>query len=118
MTQIVDNQTIAKPTDQAKLANYHLQLNELSKTKANAHAQLAEAFYKTNDFIQCEYSLTVSMKIWERLLARHDKTIIPLLESAYDRLKLCYEALGKNQMATNMESRKAKLHNTNNNNKA
>ncbi|KAI8876088.1 hypothetical protein K501DRAFT_262735 [Backusella circina FSU 941] len=108
MTQIVDNQAITKPTDQAKLPNYHLQMNELSKTKANAHAQLAEAFYKTHDFMQCESSLTVSIKIWEKLV-RHDTSIIPLLTSAYDRLKLCYEALGKNQMANNIESRKTKL---------
>ncbi|OAD78473.1 hypothetical protein PHYBLDRAFT_163578 [Phycomyces blakesleeanus NRRL 1555(-)] len=118
IAQIIDNQRIVKPTDDidASQSTYDSQIRELNKLKADAHSQLADAYFKTANHVQCEASLTWSVKIWERLI-KQDKTtkttanddIKPLLLNAYDQLKECYEALGKPSMAKHMETRKAKL---------
>ncbi|KAI9027155.1 hypothetical protein CLU79DRAFT_717207 [Phycomyces nitens] len=111
IAQIIDNQRIVKPTIDSCQSTYDIQTRELAKLKADAHSQLADAYFKTANHVQCEASLTLSVKIWERL--QKDQTnnadIRPLLLNAYDQLKECYEALGKPSMAKHMETRKTKL---------
>ncbi|CDH51563.1 predicted protein [Lichtheimia corymbifera JMRC:FSU:9682] len=61
--QIVDNQ---RPPD-----NDPMRLNII---RADAHAQLADAYHKVQNWIQCEASLMVAVKIWERMLETPEET--------------------------------------------
>ncbi|KAI9482530.1 hypothetical protein BDB00DRAFT_879127 [Zychaea mexicana] len=92
--QIVDNQ---QTQDKKKTA--------LDPVRAQAHAQLADAYFKTQQWVQCEASLTLAVKIWEK---DRDSNATSLAH-AYDQLIPCYETLGKQKMAEYMEQRKAKL---------
>ncbi|KAI8978438.1 hypothetical protein BDB01DRAFT_799867 [Pilobolus umbonatus] len=114
IVQILDNQTIQRPPkeDKARLPHYYQQINELHKVQANAHFQLAEAQYQVYDFIACESSLTLSVKLWEKLLhynPGYQSELRPLLIKSYETLKLCYDAMGKSQLAMYMDTRKNKL---------
>ena len=91
--QIVDNQrTDNKPG--------------LDQIRAQAHSQLADAYFKAQQFVQCEASLNLAVKIWEKAKTT---TTTDYLLSAYDQLVGCYEALGKSKMIEYMQQRKAKL---------
>ncbi|KAI7862392.1 hypothetical protein BDF14DRAFT_100405 [Spinellus fusiger] len=113
MVQWVENQSITKvvDADEAQRSLYQKQTLQLSLLKADAHAQLADAFFKAKNHVQCEASLTFSIKIWERLMKQKEspQEIPLLLSNAYDQLKECYEVLGKTSMACHIETRKIKL---------
>ena len=110
----MDNQRLIKPDkgDKVKLNAYYQQYNELRKIQANAHYQLADACYHIKDFVTCESSLTLAVKQWEKLVLHnpeYQNELSPLLLRSYETLKLCYEAMGKLQMAQYMDTRKTKL---------
>lgn len=101
--QIVDNQRLPD--------NDTMPLNTI---RADAHAQLADAYYKVQNWIQCEASLMVAVKIWERMLEMPEEsdgklTAKTRLGEAYDILRTCYNTLGKSRLAELMEKRKSKL---------
>ncbi|KAG0169992.1 hypothetical protein DFQ28_002720 [Apophysomyces sp. BC1034] len=114
IAQIVDNQQLTKPsgTSEEDRHRYEKQKNELDKVKADAHAQLADAYFKIGNYINAEASLSFSVAIWEKLLQRQQQDVPDIrsfLLKAYDRLKECYEIMDKQKMATFMEARKSKL---------
>lgn len=112
IVQIVDNQKLDRPSrdeGQAKLDHYYQQLNQLRKVKADAHAQLANAYFQTQQFILCESSLILSVKIWEKLVQHSSEDFSVQLKSGYSQLKACYEAMGKNQLAQHADNKLAKL---------
>ncbi|KAF7725887.1 hypothetical protein EC973_009219 [Apophysomyces ossiformis] len=118
IAQIVDNQRLTKPqgTTDAEKSRYEKQSIELNKVKADAHAQLADAYYRIGNYVNAEASLSFSVDIWEKLLQRQtqqnaneEADIRAFLLKAYDRLKECYEVLDKQKMASYMEARKSKL---------
>lgn len=101
--QIVDNQ---RPPE-----NDPMRLNII---RADAHAQLADAYHKVQNWIQCEASLMVAVKIWERILETPEEsdgkmTARTRLGEAYDILRICYDTLGNRRLAELMEKRKSKL---------
>jgi hypothetical protein len=114
IVQIVSNQRLERPTSASedKQQHYYQQLNELSKVQADAYAQLADAYFQTQQFITCESNLILSVKIWERLL-KHDPASIEItklrLKIAYKQLSEAYEAMGKTQLAQHMESKLERL---------
>ena len=101
--QIVDNQR--SPDDDPMPLNI---------IRADAHAQLADAYYKVQNWIQCEASLMVAVKIWERMLEMPEETdgkmtALTRLGNAYDLLRICYGSLGNSRLAELMDKRKSKL---------
>ncbi|CAO3656486.1 unnamed protein product [Mucor fragilis] len=115
IVQIVANQRLERPSSTATediKQRYYQQLNELSKVQADAYAQLADAYFQTQQFVTCESNLILSVKIWERLL-KHDAastdTIRPRLKAAYKQLEEAYEAMGKTQLAQHMATRLDRL---------
>ncbi|KAG2219099.1 hypothetical protein INT45_005830 [Circinella minor] len=96
--QIVDNQHTDNKT-------------ALDQIRAQAHAQLADAYFKAQQFIQCEASLNLAIKIWEKATNTKspETTTINYLLSAYDQLIECYEVLGKSKMIEYIKQRKTKL---------
>ncbi|KAG1462068.1 hypothetical protein G6F46_001091 [Rhizopus delemar] len=108
IVQIIDNQKLERGSDKDR---YYRQLNEYRKVQSRAHFDLGEAYFKTQDFISSEISLSIAVKSWEKLL-KYENTVEfkKDLSIAYDYLKICYESMGKHQLAQYMESRKAKLH--------
>lgn len=101
--QIVDNQ---RPPE-----NDPMRLNII---RADAHAQLADAYYKVQNWIQCEASLMVAVKIWERMLETPEETDGKMtartrLGEAYDILRICYDTLGNRRLAEMIDQRKSKL---------
>ncbi|KAI9270527.1 hypothetical protein BDA99DRAFT_534639 [Phascolomyces articulosus] len=76
--QIVDNQQ----TDSKKA---------MDQIRAQAHVQLADAYFKSHQFVQCEASLSIAVKLWEKSRLDNQQH----LASAYDQLKACYETLEK-----------------------
>lgn len=74
-----------------------------AETRARAHARLADAYYKTQQFIQCEASLTYAVKLFEKSDNSNDE-----LDQAYAQLRDCYDALGKRQLAEHIETRRQK----------
>lgn len=113
IVQIVANQRLERPTSASEdKQHYHQQLNELSKVQADAYAQLADAYFQTQQFIACESNLILSVKIWERLL-KHDPASIETtklrLKTAYKQLSEVYEAMGKTQLAQHMEIKLERL---------
>lgn len=113
IVQIVANQRLERPTSASEdKQHYYQQLNELSKVQADAYAQLADAYFQTQQFITCESNLILSVKIWERLL-KHDPASIETtklrLKTAYKQLSEVYEAMGKTQLAQHMEIKLERL---------
>ncbi|KAI9360687.1 hypothetical protein BD770DRAFT_384628 [Pilaira anomala] len=111
IVQILENQKLEKPKgDQDKLG-YYKQYNQLRLVQADAHAQLAEAYFKTQQFISCESSLLKSVKIWEKLVQHGNVTgdLRPQLTQAYIQLQESYEAMGKAQLAQHIENKLARL---------
>ncbi|KAI8350346.1 hypothetical protein EDC96DRAFT_519641 [Choanephora cucurbitarum] len=111
MVQIVDSQRLEKPTDPQNKTPYYSQLNELQKLKADAYSQLAFAYLKTHQFVQCESWLTSSIKLWEKLI-RYDPQGQPSLMVAYEALIECYMAMGKDHLAQHIQTRLCKLKET------
>lgn len=95
--QIVDNQ---RPEPEHRDA--------MDTVRAQAHAQLAEAYFKTFQFTLCESQWMLALDIWEKRVS-DDASLRESLLHAYDQLKSCYETLGKTQMAHYMDKRKSKL---------
>jgi hypothetical protein len=109
IVQIVEHQKLDRPSDPTKQSHYYQQLNELRKVKADAYAQLADAYFQTQQYILCESSLLVSVKLWENLV-RHDALQeTGALRLAYEQLKICYEQMGKIQLAQHMETKLSRL---------
>jgi hypothetical protein len=112
IVQIIDHQKLDRPNrdeDAIKQQHYYRQLNELRKVKADAYAQLADAYFQTQQYVLCESSLLVSVKIWENLV-RHDALQeTSALKLAYEQLKACYEQMGKTQLAQHMETKLSRL---------
>ncbi|CEP14659.1 hypothetical protein [Parasitella parasitica] len=113
IVQIVANQRLEKPSPTTKdKQHYYQQLNELSKVQADAYAQLAAAYFQTQQFISCEANLILSVKMWEKLL-RHDPASIDTtklrLKAAYKQLAEAYAAMGKLQLAQHMEAKLERL---------
>lgn len=112
IAQIIDNQKLERPAreeGQEKLEHYYQQLNQLRKVKADAHAQLADAYFQTQQFILCESSLIQSVKIWEKLVQHSSEDFSVPLKKGYLQLKACYEAMGKNQLAQHMDTKLSRL---------
>ncbi|KAI8377792.1 uncharacterized protein BYT42DRAFT_571716 [Radiomyces spectabilis] len=113
MAQIVDNQQIGPSSPSSPSSQTPEQRRQqqylLDKLKADAHARLADAYYKTGRFIESEASLSLSVKLWETLMSKGYDDVRPLLMKAYDSLGQCYEALHKPQMVKHMQTRKQKL---------
>jgi hypothetical protein len=109
IAQIVDNQKLARPAREEPQDNYYAQLNQLRKVKADAYAQLADAYFKTQQFVLCESSLLSSVKIWEKLVQHTNEDLSVQLKAGYKQLKACYEAMGKTQLARHMETKLSKL---------
>ncbi|KAI8147941.1 hypothetical protein BJV82DRAFT_575087 [Fennellomyces sp. T-0311] len=76
----------------------------LDQIRAQAHAQLADAYFKSHQFIQCEATLTIAVKIWEKSNSSRQQLL-----NAYGLLKACYETMGKQKLADYMDQRKVKL---------
>ncbi|KAI8644983.1 hypothetical protein BD408DRAFT_412459 [Parasitella parasitica] len=113
IAQIVANQRLDKPSLATNdKQHYYQQLNELSKVQADAYAQLADAYFQTQQFILCESNLILSVKMWERLLrydpASTDTTKLRL-KAAYNQLAEAYKAMGKLQLAQHMEIKLKKM---------
>lgn len=120
VVQIVDNQKLDKPdpetlkTDNYQRQKYHKQLNELRKVKADAYANLADAYFHTQQFVVCETSLLISVKIWEKLKQYEPNEIEASnahLKAAYQQLLEAYEAMNKPHMAQHMANKLSKLDN-------
>jgi hypothetical protein len=103
IVQIIENQRLDKPNGNKE--HYYQQFNQLRIVKADAHAQLADAYFKTQQFILCESSLLTSVKIWEKLVQHNDQDFSTQLKHGYGQLKTCYEAMGKNQLAQYMDTK-------------
>lgn len=110
IAQIVDNQKLDRPPPEEPQENYYQQFNQLREIKADAYAQLADAYFKTNQFVLCENSLLSSVKIWEKLV-QHSKgeDFTRQRRAGYEQLKACYEAMGKTQLSQHMETKISKL---------
>ncbi|KAI8982213.1 hypothetical protein BDF20DRAFT_912408 [Mycotypha africana] len=115
IVQIVENQTLEKPSlsaSQQEKDKYYKRLNELRKVQADAYAQLADAYFRTQNFILCESNLSIAVKHWEKLL-EHDASSVKYcqtrLKDAYEQLAEAYEQMGKENLAQHMKTRKAKL---------
>lgn len=113
IVQIVANQRLERPASASEdKQHYYQQLNELSKVQADAYAQLADAYFQTQQFITCESNLILSVKIWERLV-KHDPASVETtklrLKTAYKQLSEAYEAMGKTQLAQHMEIKLERL---------
>lgn len=107
IVQIIDNQRLEK-TNNRDL--YFRQLNEYRKVQSRAHFDLAEAYFKTHDFILSEASFSIAVKNWEKLMEHEEQAEVKeLLSKSYDYLKTCYEAMGKDQLAYFAEVKKNKL---------
>ncbi|KAI8097977.1 uncharacterized protein B0P05DRAFT_522811 [Gilbertella persicaria] len=118
IVQIVESQRLGeKPTEPEKRQGYYKQFNELRKIKAEAYAHLADAYFKTQQFVQCESSLLISVKIWEKLVqhepeeAEHSNK---QLQIAYKQLYACYKAMGKTQLAEHIQTKLSRLFDTKN----
>ncbi|KAI9323085.1 hypothetical protein BX666DRAFT_2021848 [Dichotomocladium elegans] len=87
----------------------------LDLVRADAHYQLGGAYFRANQFQQCEASLMISVKLWENHQRRQpkqekgEKSFFDRLSSSYDMLATSYESLGKQQLAEQMGKRKLKL---------
>lgn len=100
--QIVDNQRIDGDDTDAKR-------DALDTIRAQAHIQLADAYFKTLQFTQCESSLSLAVKIFEKQMQRDIIIDRNQLARAYEQLHDCYDALGKHQLADFMDERRQKL---------
>ena len=109
IAQIVENQTLVKPTEKEGLDHYYQQLNQLNKVKADANAQLGNAYFQTQQFILCESVLLRSVKLWENLVQHTTENFNPQLKASYQQLKTCYESLGKTQLAQHMDIKLSKV---------
>ncbi|KAI7900998.1 uncharacterized protein BX663DRAFT_553635 [Cokeromyces recurvatus] len=119
VVQIIDHQQLDRPsrevmqTDPKRKAAYYEQLNELRKVKAEAYAQLADAYFKVHNFISCETYLLFSVKIWENLIEherlRIDSSYEERLKIAYKQLLDAYEAMGKSNLAYHIKVKLKKL---------
>ncbi|ORY91234.1 hypothetical protein BCR43DRAFT_498735 [Syncephalastrum racemosum] len=77
------------------------------ETRARAHVRLANAYFKTQQFIQCEASLTHAVKLYEKS-DNNNNDNGEELDQAYAQLRDCYDALGKRQLAEHIETRRQK----------
>lgn len=111
IVQIVEHHKLDRPdrNDATKKQRYYQQLNELRKVKANAYAQLAGAYFQTQQYVLCESSLLVSVKIWENLALHDALQDTGVLRLAYEQLKASYEQMGKTQLAQHMETKLSRL---------
>jgi hypothetical protein len=115
ITQIIDNQKLdkkpLKSEGKEKLNGYYKQLNQYQKVKADAHAQLADAYFKTRQYMLCESTLLFSVKIWEKLVLHTNEEFTLQLKGGYEQLKVCYENMGKLQLAQHIDNKLIKMKN-------
>lgn len=109
IVQIIDNQKLVKPSRDEPKDAYYKQFNQLRKVKADAYSQLADAYFHTQQFIICENTLLVSVKIWEKLVQHTNEDCTLQLKKGYEQLKTCYEDMGKLQLAQHIENKLDRL---------
>ncbi|ORX55018.1 hypothetical protein DM01DRAFT_1335309 [Hesseltinella vesiculosa] len=102
LAQLVDN-AMAPADDQQRVAHCLCQ--------ADCHFKLGYAFQRTGNYIQAEASLTMTMRLVEKLIKQQQATEASRqrLVATYDLLIECYHMMGKYHLERGMMDRKQKL---------